>query len=68
MEQQLAAINMQPDELEARIRYLETQCLEKEQMIRSLQQHLDEQVYIFRFIRLESISGGALWVLFLGVH
>ena len=44
MEQQLAAINMQPDELDDRIHILEKQCVEKEEKIRSLQLYLEEQV------------------------
>ncbi|VDI62691.1 Hypothetical predicted protein [Mytilus galloprovincialis] len=43
MEQQLAAINMQPDELDDRIHILEKQCVEKEEKIRSLQLYLEEQ-------------------------
>ena len=44
MEQQLSAINMQPDELDSRIHQLEKQCVDKDQIIISLQHHLEEQV------------------------
>ena len=44
MEQQLSAINMQPDELDSRIHQLEKQCVDKDQKIISLQHHLEEQV------------------------
>ena len=44
MEQQLAAINMSPEEQGTKIQMLEEQCMEKDEFIRSLQQQLEEQV------------------------